>query len=71
MRQKALAEPDSIAAAAMDATDFMVESIVDLGWVGKWWSSLAIRVIVETKGVCFFHYVVRIVSMAFPSVLTK
>ena len=31
MRQKALAEPDSIAAAAMDATDFMVESVVGLG----------------------------------------
>jgi hypothetical protein len=50
MRQKALAEPDNIAAAAMDATDFMIESIVYLGLVEKWWwSSLAIRVIVETK----------------------
>jgi hypothetical protein len=51
MRQKALAEPDRIAAAAeMDATDFMVERTVDLRWREKWWlSTLAIRVLVETR----------------------
>jgi hypothetical protein len=37
MRQKALAEPERMAAAAeKDATDFMVERTVDLGWMGRW-----------------------------------